>query len=79
MSAINEEVRHAAGKINPLIGDSATDTMSKVASVLHYLSDIKTLDGISLDEDSEYGHELILKICRKALLFDVVGENLQTD
>lgn len=79
MAVINEEVRHTAGKLNPLIGGSATETMSKVASVLHYLSDIKTIEGISLDDDSEYGHELILKMCRKALLFDVVGESLQTN
>lgn len=74
MAAINIEVRHTAGKLNPLIGINAQDTMGKVAAVLHYLSDIKTLDGIDLSEDSEYGHELILNMCRKSLLFEVVGD-----
>jgi len=36
----------------------------------------EAVDGISLDDDSKYGHELTLKIFRKALLFDVAKEKI---
>lgn len=67
--------REIAGGINPMIGCSDSDTMSHVASVLHYLSEIKPIGGFELSEDSEYGKELILTALRKAIMFEISSIN----
>lgn len=64
--------REMAEELNILIGGSPSDTMGKVASVLHFLSDMQMIEGCEISEDSEYGNDLILTMCRKALMFEVL-------
>ena len=74
MAITKEQMLEIANKLNPLISTNPQDTMFNTATVLGYLSDMKPIDGIVKD-NFYYGQEMVLEMCRYALMFHVHSDN----
>lgn len=61
-------------ELNPLI-DSDMNTRNHVAAVLEFLACTRPLEGIVLDDSAEFGRDLILTLCAKALRYEHTKPN----
>lgn len=77
MAITKEQMLEIAHKLNPVISSNPLDTMFKTATVLGYLQDLKPIEGITVNENFYYGQEMVLEMCKNALMFHVHSDDVE--